>query len=119
MKTIMESARIPAAGECLELSVVLPCLNEADTLEGCISRAWRGMKQDNIAGEVIVADNGSTDNSVEIALVCGARVVNVPARGYGCALMAGITAVAQPRRRHAHISQCQRFAAPITNLPLN
>jgi glycosyltransferase involved in cell wall biosynthesis len=76
----------------LELSVVLPCLNEADTLEACLQMAWRGLRENNIEGEVVVADNGSTDASVEIARRCGARVVPVVARGYGSALMAGIEA---------------------------
>ena len=92
MHTEPENDRDRVAGQILELSVVLPCLNEADTLEDCINKAWRGLKEDNIAGEVIVADNGSTDGSVEIARRCGARVVAVPAKGYGSALMGGIAA---------------------------
>ena len=76
----------------LELSIVMPCLNEADTLETCIRKALRGMDDHQILGEVIVADNGSDDGSQEIALRNGARVVPVPARGYGNALMGGIAA---------------------------
>ena len=83
---------VDAAGRELELSVVLPCLNEADTLEACLEMAWRGLRENNIAGEVLVADNGSNDNSVKIAQRCGARVVPVVARGYGSALMGGIAA---------------------------
>jgi glycosyltransferase involved in cell wall biosynthesis len=80
----------------LELSVVIPCLNEADTLATCIEKAWRGMREAGVQGEVIVADNGSEDGSPEIAARCGARVVAVRARGYGNALMGGI-AVARGR----------------------
>jgi len=68
----------------------MPCLNEAETLETCIVKAQRALRDANIAGEVVVADNGSTDGSVGIAERLGARVVNVPATGYGNALMGGI-----------------------------
>ena len=80
--------------ETIEVSVVMPCLNEAETLETCIVKAWRALQQANIAGEVVVADNGSTDASVEIAKRLGARVVNVRAKGYGNALMGGIAVAA-------------------------
>jgi glycosyltransferase involved in cell wall biosynthesis len=80
-------AKAPAA---IEVSVVMPCLNEAETLETCIVKAQRALRDANIAGEVVVADNGSTDGSVGIAERLGARVVNVPATGYGNALMGGI-----------------------------
>jgi glycosyltransferase involved in cell wall biosynthesis len=76
----------------LELSVVMPCLNEADTLETCIKKAFNSFQTHSIDGEVIVADNGSTDSSVEIAERNGARVINVEAKGYGNALMGGINA---------------------------
>jgi glycosyltransferase involved in cell wall biosynthesis len=76
----------------IELSIVMPCLNEAETLATCIGKAQRALRDANIAGEVIVADNGSTDGSIEIAERLGARVVNVRARGYGNALMGGIAA---------------------------
>jgi glycosyltransferase involved in cell wall biosynthesis len=82
--------------QTIELSIVMPCLNEADTLAACIERAWRGLRENGISGEVIVADNGSTDGSIEIAERAGARVVPVAARGYGSALMGGI-AVARGR----------------------
>ena len=78
--------------EELELSVVMPCLNEADTLETCIGKAQRAMAEAGIAGEVVVADNGSTDGSIQIAERMGARVVHVSDRGYGSALMGGIDA---------------------------
>ena len=74
----------------LELSVVMPCLNEADTLESCIAKAKDAIARHEIQGEVVIADNGSTDGSQAIAERLGARVVNVIAKGYGNALMGGI-----------------------------
>src|SRR5215471_3071860 len=76
----------------VEVSVVMPCLNEADTLATCIRKARRALIEGAIAGEVIVADNGSTDGSQAIAVHEGARLVRVEARGYGNALMGGIAA---------------------------
>jgi glycosyltransferase involved in cell wall biosynthesis len=76
----------------VEVSIVMPCLNEADTLATCIRKAQTALDADGIAGEVIVADNGSTDGSQEIAEELGARVVPVTALGYGSALMGGIAA---------------------------
>lgn len=78
--------------DSLELSVVMPCLNEAETLATCITKAQRWMTKNQVAGEVIIADNGSTDGSQRIAQVMGARVVDVTERGYGAALRAGIEA---------------------------
>ncbi len=78
------------AHESVELSVVMPCLNEADTLATCIRKAQTSFAEHDIAGEVIVADNGSSDASVSIAEELGARVVHVTERGYGSALMGGI-----------------------------
>jgi glycosyltransferase involved in cell wall biosynthesis len=78
--------------EQVEVSVVLPCLNEAETLETCIVKALNAMTNSGISGEVIVADNGSTDGSQAIAERCGARVVPVTEKGYGSALMGGILA---------------------------
>jgi glycosyltransferase involved in cell wall biosynthesis len=75
-----------------EVSVVMPCLNEADTLEACIAKAQRALREHGIAGEVIVADNGSTDGSPDLAARLGARVVHVAKKGYGNALMGGIAA---------------------------
>lgn len=91
----VENIASPAAepqAATIELSVVMPCLNEADTLAVCIDKALRALAEHHIAGEVIVADNGSTDGSIAIAQRGGARVVNVTAKGYGNALMGGITA---------------------------
>jgi glycosyltransferase involved in cell wall biosynthesis len=78
--------------ESCELSIVMPCLNEADTLATCIEKAQRALREHGIAGEIIVADNGSTDGSQEIAQGLGARVVPVAEKGYGSALMGGIAA---------------------------
>ena len=78
--------------ETIEVSVVMPCLNEAETLGICIGKAQRALREANVAGEIVVADNGSSDGSVEIAERLGARVVHVKARGYGNALMGGIAA---------------------------
>jgi hypothetical protein len=70
----------------VELSVVMPCLNEAETLETCIRKAQGWLARAGVSGEVVVGDNGSTDGSQEIARRCGARVIDVPVRGYGAAL---------------------------------
>ena len=98
---------MPASGETLpartrettgpedhapELSVVMPCLDEADTLEACLQKARQALDEAGIDGELIVADNGSTDGSADIARRLGARVVHVRERGYGSALMGGIAA---------------------------
>jgi hypothetical protein len=74
------------------VSVVIPCLNEAETIQECVRRALGAMQDAGLPGEVVVADNGSTDGSQDIARAHGARVVDVPRRGYGAALMAGISA---------------------------
>lgn len=74
----------------VELSVVIPCLNESDTLASCIEKAQRTLAANQIAGEIIVADNGSTDGSSDIARRLGAEVVPVASKGYGNALMGGI-----------------------------
>jgi glycosyltransferase involved in cell wall biosynthesis len=76
----------------VELSIVMPCLNEAETLSSCLVKADRALREYNVAGEIIVADNGSTDGSQTIADRMGARVIHVEAKGYGNALMGGIAA---------------------------
>lgn len=76
----------------VEISIVMPCLNEADTLETCIRKAQQGLSENGIRGEIVVADNGSTDGSQAIAERLGARVVPVQRKGYGHALMGGIEA---------------------------
>jgi len=78
--------------DMLELSVVLPCLDERETVGICVQKALAALKTAGIYGEVIVADNGSSDGSVELALSAGARVVHVELRGYGNALRGGIQA---------------------------
>ena len=75
-----------------EVSIIMPCLNEADTLAACIGKARRALNEQEISGEIIVADNGSTDGSQTIAMRLGARLVNVRDKGYGSALMGGILA---------------------------
>jgi len=82
----------PTATGPVELTVVIPCLNEAETLAVCVDKARGAIASMGVTGEVVVADNGSTDGSREIAEVHGARVVRVPVRGYGAALQAGIRA---------------------------
>jgi glycosyltransferase involved in cell wall biosynthesis len=82
----------PSGEYTLELSILMPCLNEAETLEICIQKALMSLRELDIAGEVIIADNGSTDGSQAIATRMGARVVPVAAKGYGSALMGGIMA---------------------------
>jgi glycosyltransferase involved in cell wall biosynthesis len=76
----------------MELTILMPCLNEALTVETCIRKARAYLDKRSIAGEVLVADNGSTDGSQSLALAAGARVVEVPNKGYGAALMGGIEA---------------------------
>jgi glycosyltransferase involved in cell wall biosynthesis len=88
----MESTAATVAVVPVELTVVMPCLNEAETLAVCVDKALAALAANGIAGEVIVADNGSTDGSQRIAAEHGARVVPVPVRGYGAALNAGILA---------------------------
>ncbi len=78
--------------QACELSIVMPCLNEAETLATCICKAQQFLHTHGVAGEVIVADNGSTDGSLAIAAQHGARLVHVAARGYGSALLGGIQA---------------------------
>ncbi len=80
------------AKEAPEVSAVIPCLNEANSLGVCIGKALKAFESAGLSGEVVVADNGSTDGSMEIARACGARVVEVHERGYGAALRAGIAA---------------------------
>lgn len=76
----------------IELSIVMPCLNEARTLGYCIDQAKNFFRVSGVAGEVIVADNGSTDESIRIAESLGARVVSIAAKGYGAALAGGFAA---------------------------
>lgn len=73
----------------MELTILMPCLNEEETLEVCIKKAKTFLKENNVDGEILIADNGSTDKSVEIAESNGARVVHVKDKGYGSALRGG------------------------------
>jgi len=94
----MPTAEIEAAHEKFvnsqapEISVVMPCLNEAETLGACIQHAANALRENGIAGEILIADNGSTDGSIEIAESLGARVVHITAKGYGNALRGGFLA---------------------------
>jgi glycosyltransferase involved in cell wall biosynthesis len=76
----------------VELSIVMPCLNEAETLATCIRKAQSYLDRSGVSGEIVVGDNGSTDGSQEIAARLGARVIHIPIRGYGAALYGAITA---------------------------
>lgn len=76
----------------IEVSIVMPCLNEALTIEGCVKAAMECFAKNNVKGEVVIGDNGSTDGSQAIATRAGARVIAVPAKGYGAALMGGFAA---------------------------
>ena len=78
-------------GSC-ELTILMPCLNEAETIEACIRKASMFLDRSAIVGEILIADNGSTDQSQTIARGLGARVVDIPAKGYGAALTGGIAA---------------------------
>ncbi len=82
----------PQTSDTVEVSIVMPCLNEAETVVRCIEKALSAFRANAICGEVIVADNGSSDGSQDLARAAGARVVPVAAKGYGSALMGGIAA---------------------------
>ena len=86
------AARTPARALGLELTILMPCLNEAETLQVCVAKARSFLARTGVAGEVLVADNGSTDGSQALAEAAGARVVGVMDRGYGAALMGGVRA---------------------------
>jgi glycosyltransferase involved in cell wall biosynthesis len=85
-------ANPPSPSEDFELSIVMPCLNEAKTVGRCVAKARRCLEEMGVRGEVLVADNGSSDGSPQLAREQGARVVLVERRGYGSALQAGIVA---------------------------
>jgi glycosyltransferase involved in cell wall biosynthesis len=76
----------------IEVTILMPCLNEAETLLGCINAAKAGLQAAEVTGEILIADNGSTDGSVDLALANGARVISVKQRGYGNALRTGMEA---------------------------
>lgn len=80
------------SNKLLELSIVMPCLNEAETIEVCIKKANKWLQENGVEGEVVIGDNGSTDGSQQMAINLGARVIDVPQKGYGAALMGAIEA---------------------------
>lgn len=80
------------SNKLLELSIVMPCLNEAETIEVCIKKANKWLQENGVEGEVVIGDNGSTDGSQQMAIYLGARVIDVPQKGYGAALMGAIEA---------------------------
>lgn len=106
MDSVLQAARVPTSGaqrradddprtreaSALELTILMPCLNEAETIPTCVGKARGFLERTGIAGEVLVADNGSTDGSRELATRAGARVVPIARRGYGSALLGGIKA---------------------------
>src|ERR671930_1194806 len=85
-----EPTTATATASASRVSVIIPCLNEAETIAECVSRARRVLEESGLVGEVIVVDNGSTDGSGELARAAGARVVDEPRRGYGSAYLAGL-----------------------------
>jgi glycosyltransferase involved in cell wall biosynthesis len=87
----LKSAKSPSH-DSLELTVLMPCLNEAETVATCVRKARDFLKRTGIAGEVLVADNGSSDGSPEIASKAGARIVRIARQGYGSALIGGLGA---------------------------
>jgi glycosyltransferase involved in cell wall biosynthesis len=100
MKTTLasDSALLEVTGGArpVEVSVVIPCLNEANSVAHCVDKARKALQEAGLSGEVVVADNGSTDGSIEIAEEHGARVIRVAQRGYGAALRAGIVVARGP-----------------------
>jgi hypothetical protein len=95
-RALLPDAIKPALAEAesrdVELTILMPCLNEAETIAACIDKAHGFLARSGVAGEILIADNGSSDGSVEYALARGARVIAVTERGYGAALRAGIAA---------------------------
>src|SRR4029450_7420978 len=92
MATTIQSSTSDRAIGTLDVSVVIPCLDEAETIATCVQKAKQAMERDGFQGEVIVVDHGSKDGSVEIAERAGARVVREEHRGYGNAYLAGFDA---------------------------
>src|SRR5438309_8048029 len=88
----MRNVEVAQTSGEVEVSVVMPCLNEAETIETCIRKALSFFAGSSVSGEVVVADNGSSDGSIEIARQAGARVVHVEKKGYGNALAGGFEA---------------------------
>jgi len=78
--------------ERISVTLLMPCLNEAETLAMCIRKAKSSIRANNLDAQILIADNGSTDGSIEIAKAEGAQVINIPKKGYGAALIGGIKA---------------------------
>ena len=97
------SAAAAPISPSIEVSVVMPCLNEARTVGRCVEKALRTLRELGITGEVVVSDNGSTDGSIELARGAGARVVHQPLKGYGNALRKGF---AEARGRFIIMGDC-------------
>jgi glycosyltransferase involved in cell wall biosynthesis len=74
----------------MDVSVIIPCLNEEATVGTCIEKSLRALRESDLTGEVVVVDNGSTDRSIEISKSAGARIVHAEVKGYGSAIRAGI-----------------------------
>jgi glycosyltransferase involved in cell wall biosynthesis len=89
---VLDDSIEPLETRELELTILMPCLNEAETVATCVRKARRFIERTGTAGEVLVADNGSSDGSADIARESGARVIEVPAPGYGSALLGGLQA---------------------------
>lgn len=92
MRSMTQPEQRTSKANLIDVSFVLPCLNEVLTLETCIQKAKTAIAELGLRGEVVVADNGSDDGSQDLAISLGARVVDVPVRGYGAALIWGINA---------------------------
>ena len=92
LQRTLSGALTEAAPDTVELTILMPCLNEAETIEVCVKKAMGYLARSGVAGEVLIADNGSTDGSQALAEAAGARVVSAPEKGYGAALIAGIKA---------------------------
>src|ERR1043166_189512 len=92
-------SEVKTDGDRIDLSILMPCLNEAETLATCIKKAKKALDQLNVNGEIVVADNGSQDGSPEIAADLDARVIHVAEKGYGSALLGG--------RSEEHTSELQ------------
>ena len=99
----------------MELTVVMPCLNEAETVATCVRKAMGFLAESGISGEVLVADNGSTDGSQQLAADAGARVVPISDKGYGNALMGGIAPGAIPPWNRLPITRSAPVRSSATN----
>jgi glycosyltransferase involved in cell wall biosynthesis len=90
--SVLSERRLAPARDAVAVSVVIPCLNEAESIAQCVTTAQRVLRENGLDGEVVVVDNGSEDGSATLAQLAGARVVEEPRRGYGSAYLAGFAA---------------------------